>query len=146
MSTDNTNEEERKPVYWPDIINLQSRPTVTYCTDDLAGALEFLACEANDTGNAKGFWEESLGMEALCHGTKFAKMHGEISEAFEIMRRNPNRMSEKIPGHKAVEEELADAIILILDWGHQHGYDIGAAIISKLLHNRTRPYLNGKLY
>lgn len=124
---------------WPERINVLG---TSVHADSIAGSFEFVGRWANETGRAKGFWDENVDTS---HGTKFALMHSELSEAFEALR-DGNPPSEKIPGYTLVEEELADAVIRILDWGYQHGYDIGAAVISKGLYNLDRPYLHGKKF
>lgn len=130
---------EHNEKQWPEQLAVRHS---TINTDVLAGAIEFLGAFVNATGQEKGFWDRDVDHS---DGTKFALMHTEISEAFDALRKG-NPESEKTPGYTQVEEELADAIIRILDWGAQHGYDIGAAIISKALYNQSRPYLHGKKF
>jgi hypothetical protein len=126
---------------WPIMLEAAGRSVKS---DDIAGMFEFLGIMINETGHEKGFWSADVDTS---DGTKFALMHSEISEAFESLRKpGLAPKSEKIPDFTEVEEELADAIIRILDWGNEHGYDIGAAIISKALYNRTRPRLHGKKF
>lgn len=131
--------KRRREVLWPVQMTIGGH---TFAPDEIAGALETLALWVNHTGKSKGFWDASIDP---CHGAKFAKIHGEVSEAFEAIRTgNPD--SAKIPAYSSVEEELADAIILILDWGQQHGHDIGAAVISKAIFNQSRERLHGKAF
>jgi hypothetical protein len=47
-------------------------------------------------------------------------------------------MDEHLPHRKAMECELADAIIRILDCAADNGFDIGGAVVEKLLYNRKR--------
>jgi NTP pyrophosphatase (non-canonical NTP hydrolase) len=74
---------------------------------------------------------------------RFALMHSEISEACEGVRHG-NPASEHIPDFSAVEEEMADAIIRILDYGEYRGLRIGEAILAKHEFNKTRPHKHGK--
>jgi hypothetical protein len=55
-------------------------------------------------------------------------------------------MSEKIKGFTLMEEEVADAIIRLLDFAHAHGLRVSAAVASKHIYNTKRPYRHGKAY
>lgn len=72
----------------------------------------------------------------LNHGERFALMHSEISEAMEAYR--SDEMSTKLPGFTGVEEELADALIRILDYCGDNHLRIGEAFVAKLAYNRKR--------
>lgn len=130
-----------RTIEWPETL---STANSEMNTDEIAGAFEFIGKWVNDTGKSKGFWDADKDIDTS-DGTKFCLIHSEISEAFEALR-NGNPPSEKTPEFSEVEEELADAVIRILDWGAQYGYDIGAAVISKGLYNQGRPYLHGKKF
>lgn len=132
--------ESMPEAIWPAVLDADG---TEYPSDALAGALEFISKHVNSTGREKLFWDP-LHCQDIGDGAKFMKMVSEIGEAYDALRCG-NPASTKIPGYSHVEEELADVIILILDWSYQHGYDIGAAVITKALFNRTRPPLNGKL-
>ena len=69
-------------------------------------------------------------------GTMIALMHSELSEAMEGVRKN--KQDDHLPHRKAVEVELADAIIRILDYSIQKGLDVPGAIAEKHLYNVTR--------
>jgi NTP pyrophosphatase (non-canonical NTP hydrolase) len=60
----------------------------------------------------------------------------EIAEAFEGERKN--LMDDKLPHRRAAEVELSDALIRILDYAGEHGYDLGGALVEKLEYNRKR--------
>ena len=77
---------------------------------------------------------------------KIALVHSELSEFVEVMRKEPEKMSEKIPTFKAGADELADAIIRILGIAKRLGYAIGHAVVAKDLFNITRPYKHGKRF
>lgn len=69
-------------------------------------------------------------------GTFIALMHSELSEALEGLRRD--LMDDKLPHRKAVEVELADTIIRIMDFAGLKGLDIEGAVIEKILYNQVR--------
>lgn len=72
-----------------------------------------------------------------------ARVMSEVGEAVEALRHG-NPPAEKIKGHTHEEEELADTFIRLLDYCGFKGYDIGAAIIKKMVYNEGRAYLHGK--
>jgi len=67
---------------------------------------------------------------------KLALIHSEISEAMEGHRKD--LMDEKLRHRKAIEVELADALIRIFDLGGALSLDLGGAIVEKLAYNATR--------
>lgn len=78
----------------------------------------------------------------------------EVAEAAECLRRDPNVPSEHIPDYTAIEEELADIIIRVLDLAEELGgegnpeddrhVDIVGAIFAKIAFNSKRERLHGK--
>ena len=63
-------------------------------------------------------------------------VHSEVSEAMEGARKN--RMDDHLPHRKALEVELADAMIRILDMGAGLGLDVGGAMQEKIEYNKHR--------
>ena len=96
------------------------------------------------------------GIQALCHGlahqsgwwkgvdetdmnvraTKLCLVHSEVSEALEGARKG--LMDDHLPHRKMEEVELADAIIRIFDYAETQGYEVGAAMVEKLIYNQER--------
>lgn len=60
----------------------------------------------------------------------------EIAEAMEGERKGIN--DTHLKKRRMAEVELADAIIRILEYAHGHGYDLGGALVEKLLYNAVR--------
>lgn len=69
-------------------------------------------------------------------GELIALMHSELSEALEGIRKD--KMDDHLPERKAVEVELADTVIRILDFAGAYNLNIGAALAEKLAYNAKR--------
>lgn len=89
---------------------------------------------------SKEWWQETRN-----DGEQMALMHSEISECLEALRKG-NPESIKIPEFSMAEEELADAVIRILDHCESKGWNIAKAILAKHKFNHGRPPKHGKLF
>tara|TARA_R110002020_G_scaffold117476_11_gene268607 strand:- start:594 stop:917 length:324 start_codon:yes stop_codon:yes gene_type:complete len=87
-----------------------------------------------------GFWKDEKN-----DGEAMALIHSEISEALEAMR-NDNPSSSKIIEYSSVEEELADAVIRIMDYAFGKDLDVAGAILAKIEYNQSREYMHGKSF
>jgi len=81
-----------------------------------------------------GWWNDGKGKYVI--PTKLCLIHSEISEAMEGHRKD--LMDSHLPHRKAVEVELADAIIRIADLAGALGLDVGGAIDEKMEYNSNR--------
>ena len=108
-------------------------PDVRFVTTNLGQIINQMAHE-------KGFY--TPGVERN-FGEIIALIHSELSEALEGYRHG-NPKSDHIPEFSAIEEELADAVIRILDTAFEMKLRLAEAIIAKIEFNATRPYKHGK--
>ena len=104
---------------------------------DFLVSFNVLAHEVHDMAQSKGWWEA-----ARSDGELIALMHSELSEALEGARHG-NPPSEHIPEYSAIEEELADVIIRIMDYAVAKNYNVGKAIVEKMQFNSTRKFKHG---
>lgn len=97
-----------------------------------------LSIDAHQNAVQKGFWQKHKEIPEL-----IALAHGELSEALKADQRNEG-MSTKLPDHPAIEEELADVIIYIMDLAGAYGHErIGRAVCQKHIYNKERPAMHG---
>lgn len=95
-------------------------------------ALNHLAADIHANNRKAGWWDNPRE-----DGTLFMLMVSEISEAMEGARKD--LMDDKLPHHKMVDVELADAIIRILDYCGAYDIDIGGIVAEKRAFNMVRP-------
>lgn len=95
-------------------------------------SLNHLAFDIHANNRKAGWWDNPRE-----DGTLFMLMVSEIAEAMEGARKD--LMDDKLPHHKMVDVELADAIIRILDYCGAHDIDIGGIVAEKRAFNIVRP-------
>ena len=83
-----------------------------------------------------GWWDNRDLDDPQTIPTCLCLVHSEVSEAMEGARKN--RMDDHLPHRKALEVELADAMIRILDLAGAYQLDLGGALVEKLVYNTQR--------
>lgn len=91
-----------------------------------------LQTEVHKLAVRNGFWPNSRSF-----GECIALIHSELSEALE---------SDRIGNNTHIAEELADAVIRIMDLAESRNINLYAAMLFKHEKNLERPYKHGKLY
>lgn len=106
--------------------------------EDFIFAFANMQKAAHELAVSKGWWETERSDAEI-----IATLHSEISEAFEAMREPVGKPSTKVPELRAVEEELADLVIRVMDYAQRKGLQIGAGVVLKTRFNETRPHRHG---
>jgi NTP pyrophosphatase (non-canonical NTP hydrolase) len=114
-----------------------------------------LAKEIHEGNKSRGFWESERKLTEVVMLTVC-----ELSEAIEADRAGkwcndknvinylniPTTETFKENIKDTVEDEIADAIIRILDFSHKFNIDLDFHIKAKLNYNASRAYKHGKQY
>ena len=117
----------------------------------LGNEIDMLAEHIADAIERNGFWdspEDPLHMIPK----KLNLIHTEVSEATDVHHKSYDDGAEDpLVGMTPMQEEdfvdeLADAVIRILDVAGYYDLAIGDAILSKVEKNKDRPFRHGKRY
>jgi NTP pyrophosphatase (non-canonical NTP hydrolase) len=109
--------------------------------------LNDLAKSIYEANKEKGFWDKERNV-----GEMLMLVTSELGEAMEAHRKNRfanwANASEDFENSikDTFEDEIADAIIRLLDMCGGLGIEIESHVFEKLKYNATRPRLHGKLY
>lgn len=87
-------------------------------------------------------WEHGWHDEDRNDGECIALMHSELSEALEALR-NGNPKDAHCPEFSALEVELADVVLRVLDFAGMRNLNVAGAIIAKHKYNQQRPRKHG---
>lgn len=108
--------------------------------NDPVTLLNNLSVDCHAASVRAGWWNDLATGEDL-HGKRnigelLLLVITEITEAFEGERKD--KMDDHLPHRKAIEVELADALIRIFDFAGAKGLDIGGAYLEKRAYNDNR--------
>jgi NTP pyrophosphatase (non-canonical NTP hydrolase) len=121
--------------------------------DQTAAALNALAKDINLWACNKGFWSfrdtnaNPLDPDLLyIKSTKIMLVVTELAELVEGLRKGEKGSYDPTSGaiYTNEEEEVADAIIRLLDYAGAYGLRIGEALCAKMTKNEGRPFRHGK--
>lgn len=107
-----------------------------------------LSKQIHEDNRLKGFWEERALVSSNPVTNRMSKSEcislimSELGEAQEAIRKPGN--SEHIPEFTNLEEEIADAVIRLMDFSFGYSLRLEEAIYAKIEFNKTRPYKHGK--
>lgn len=106
----------------------------------LGDAVDTLAKTVHALAVKNGFWESSPN-----DGEKLMLIVSELGEGLEALRHG-NPPSEHIPEFSAIEEEMADVVIRVMDLCEGRGWRLGEALLAKHAYNLTRPFRHNKAF
>ena len=137
MSTrDNISEMYRNPAYREAMLAPanDNRPA----PHSHAAAINLFAADCHAASRKAGWYTNPTTGKALERNVPemLCLIHSEISEAMEGYRKD--LPDDKLPHRRAVEVELADAMIRIGDLATYLGCDLGGAIVEKIAFNAIR--------
>lgn len=108
----------------------------------VAVLLDSLSARIHEVSKEKGFHDTD---RSLPHTVGMVVT--ELAEMIEVERAGQaGARSDKIPDHTKLEEEVADAIIRLLDLAGKLGLKVGGAVVAKHAYNQGRPHRHGKAY
>lgn len=120
--------------------------------DNVDFAFMLLKNIAHATAKSKGFYKPINDLsnhpvaDPYIVSTQLMNAVSELAEANEWLRKG-NPPSDHVPDISGAEEEIADCIIRLMDLCEYKRWNIGAAIIRKMIYNLDRTAMNGgKVY
>jgi NTP pyrophosphatase (non-canonical NTP hydrolase) len=101
---------------------------------------------AHRAAKEKGFWQtdEKKMLIKRNIGELLMLIVSELGEALEALRRNDRQELNTEWRKNTFEDEIADAVIRLLDLCAAESIPLEKQILKKLEYNKTRPYKHGK--
>lgn len=108
--------------------------------------LNTMTAQVHDTAVKHGWHggERPEGYETMLEDIKcLSLIASEAFEAIDGIRKNGYAADEHCPDFSALEIELADVVIRIMDFAGLRNLRLGKAIMAKMKYNETRKYRHG---
>lgn len=97
--------------------------------------------DVHELAKRNGFWPSRDEEHPFTYfASKLALVHSEVSEALEVLRAGGGLDFDKLG------EEMADAVIRLMDLAHALGIDLAQEVVSKHEKNKHRPFRHGKAF
>ena len=110
----------------------------------IAARLEEFADSFFEGEHKKLLIDAAVALRNNILAAKLALIHSEISEALESLRKNGGAQGA-LDGQGNFGEELADAMVRILDTGTFTKDNLGDELLHKMKVNQGRPHMHGKV-
>lgn len=134
---------------------MEGRKVKSWEHDQTVAALNALARDIHNWAKVKGFWNHGLNVTSqsfypipeghnLVKTTKIMLVVTELAELVEGLRKPLETKFDGNACYTNEEEEVADAIIRLLDYAGAYGLQIGEALCAKMAKNESRPFKHGK--
>jgi hypothetical protein len=123
----------------------------SYETQDAQDLLDDLAGDISGWAEEKGFWplldtDDPSTVRWLDAAEKSQKLLLIVTELAECCEGIRKPVEASIEGFTNEEEEIADALIRLLDYAGHYHLRIGAALAAKMAVNEGRPFRHGKAF
>lgn len=119
--------------------SLKLKDDFEYIHSNLVHWLKLFSEYIYNVSVSKGWWGTDTNDGAIC-----ARIHGEVSEIMEALRYD-NPESDHIEMSLA-EEEIADVILMCLEFAKFKNWDVFNALSLKTKFNENRPFKHGKKF
>lgn len=93
-------------------------------SEEFINAFKGIQKDVHNTAKQKGWWDNERN-----NGEAIALMHSELSEAFEGWE----ELDDKVPDFTALEAELADCIIRIMDMAEARSWNVANSLQEELI-------------
>ena len=97
-----------------------------------------------DNARNHGFWEAMPPHLTTSALARLMLVTTELAEAAEAVRASIPQRSDHLDNYSLEEEEIADAVIRLMDYAESRHIDLANALVAKVKYNTGRSHLHGK--